>query len=420
MLATAGTVNRAEIPTEIQKLAEALGRIHGGTTLTMEAKGWHIYVACPHCLEQEGDRELGKRHLSLNADRFYGRGRFAQVKGTYDADWSGLCMKEDKAYSVSTLLNMKPVQERGYTPQGDCGVRVQTKERFLIDDGRGNMIPEHPGLTRSILDLPDDHVAVQYLKGRGYDLQSLWNQFQCSWCYQETPERREPVKRFYRKLPGGFKDTPQGRIIFFAYVKGVQVAWQGRIPDKVEGGIHYYWSPYEDRWAPVEVQVGVKDGKPVWALLPPFNTKPPYTWDNPEWEISKYKTARDAARNEMLLGLDAALEWNRLHGREHNALGIGTEGPLDAGKLGSPAVALCGKFLSENQAKLIVANFKEFCYLGDSDEAGKKAAVKVKAELGMRMKLHMITLPAHVKDVGELSILEAKILVAPYTKTLDF
>jgi hypothetical protein len=415
-LTTVGDLKPQEVPKEIMRLAEQLAHVHGAPLLTSEKSGRHIYIASPAALEIYGAEELEKRNLTINADKHFGIGKWKQFAGTYDADLVGYCFKTQTPYRVSSLLAMLPLDLRGYPMSS--GVQLQVRERFLVDDGRGNMIPDHPGQVVSITQLPSDHVAVRYLLDRRYNLANLEAQFGCAYCYRENSERwlgkDDPANLKYRPLPGGFKDTPQGRIIFYAYINGVQVGWQARVIDKWVGDCHYYWHPYDNCWALVEIKVGVSaTGKAITMACPPFDTKPPFTWENPKWDISKYKTGKGVSRSELVMGLDAAVAWNLVQGRRFNRIGIGSEGPLDAGRFRPPAVALIGKELSNAQVKLIIKHFDQFIWAGDDDVAGRKASLKVRAELGPKMVLHEVTLPFG-KDPGELADDIAHNLVAPY------
>jgi hypothetical protein len=67
---TTGTLTSAEIPVDIRALAGALAQRHGDVTIAMEARGTHLYLACPDCQEKEGDKELRGRHLAVNADQY--------------------------------------------------------------------------------------------------------------------------------------------------------------------------------------------------------------------------------------------------------------------------------------------------------------------------------------------------------------
>ena len=103
---TSGELTTSEIPKDIQNLAEALAKIHGSVVVLREEHGLHIRFASPICLAQEGRRELDKRHLYVNAERYFGMGQWAPRRGTYDADMSALCMKTQRPYSLTKLLSM--------------------------------------------------------------------------------------------------------------------------------------------------------------------------------------------------------------------------------------------------------------------------------------------------------------------------
>jgi len=424
LITTAGEIRRTEVHPEIMRLAKQLAEKHGQVMISREASGCHLYMASPIVLKTEGVRELEKRHLAVNADRYFGLGAWRGTAGTRDLDMSAMCMKTETPYRVSVLRAMLPIQDRGF-PDVVAGVEVRVKERYLVPDGNGNLVPESPGTVIPITQLPSGHPAKDYLIGRGYDLQRLEAQFHCGYCSAELPERHTVEngipKKFYAPLPGGWKDTPQGRIIFYFMVRGAPVAWQARIIDKMIGACHFFWHPYSQTWDLVEVQVGKKpDGKPIWQLAPPFNTQPPHDWKNPAWEPSKYKTAKDAERNQMVGGLDAAVEWNKANRPPGEAIAVGCEGPLDCARIGPPGLCLAGKFLSDPQVKLICSHFQSLVWVGDDDEVGRKASLRIRAELGPRLKLHEITLPQGAKDLGELTNEQAAMLFSSYLGTPKF
>lgn len=416
LIATAGDVRRSEVPKEIMRLAEKLSQIHGTVIVSRESSGCHLYMASPIGLEQDGARELEKRHLAVNADKHFGFGVWKSSWGTYDPDLCAMCMKTEKPYRVSDLKNMAPIGQRGHNSVSEVQVRV--KEKYLVSDGKGNMVPEAPGTVVPITSLPANHPAVEYLTNRPggpFNLKRLEEQFNCGYCTAELPERHEELdgipKKFYPPMPCGWKDTPQGRIVFYCMINGAAVAWQARILEKIVGNLKMFWHPYAQTWDVVEMKIAGK-----WQKMPNFDNQPPFTWKNPEWNPSKYKTAKDAARNQMVGGLDAALAWNVTNRPRGQYIAVVCEGPLDAGRAGSPALFLAGKFISEPQVKLITANFQEVVWVGDDDEVGKKASIRVRAELGPKLKLHEAFLPEGAKDLGELSDNQAQELLGPYLK----
>ncbi len=220
-MTTTSTIKpRLEAPPEVQILAEALSARHGDVSVRFESSGLHLYMAAPCELESDGRIELEKCHLAVNADRFLRRGRFAAMPRTVNEDRSAQCMKCGKGYLVSRLLAWPKLDDRGIKDTTHK-VKVSSATACLVDDGRGNKIPPPPGRCRLITELPHDHVAVQYLVGRQYDLPTLVRQFRCSYCEEELPEDHE-LGIGYRRLAAGFNDTPQGRIIFFGDIDGVQ------------------------------------------------------------------------------------------------------------------------------------------------------------------------------------------------------
>jgi hypothetical protein len=105
---TTGALANADVPHDVRSLAGALSQLHGDVSLAQEARGIHLYLACPDCLENDGDKELRARHLAVNADRYTGSGSWAGLIGTYDMERSCMCMKTEKTYLVATLTLPKP------------------------------------------------------------------------------------------------------------------------------------------------------------------------------------------------------------------------------------------------------------------------------------------------------------------------
>src|SRR5690349_6204924 len=58
------------LPQQVKELANKLAAIHGSIDVARESSGTHLYCACPRCLALDGERELLKRHLAVNADKF--------------------------------------------------------------------------------------------------------------------------------------------------------------------------------------------------------------------------------------------------------------------------------------------------------------------------------------------------------------
>jgi hypothetical protein len=370
---------------DIAKLANALSKIHGTVDIRHETSGIHLYFASPACLAQFGRGELFKKHLALNADKYFGTGKYKGRFGTYDNDLSALCMKLHKAFKVSTLLSMPPLDARGY-PDAVSAVR-EGKPKRLVDDGFGHMVPEPPGKVISIIDLPEDHVAVSYLRQRGFmDLHRLWHQMACCYCVEELPEDKT-LGRYYRKLPGGFKATPQGRLIFFAFINGIRKSWQARLIDYVDDKkIRWVLHPYTGMFTPV-----TQDNVPFANMVDAVR-------DVSITEIPKYLNASGSSRNEVLFGYDAAVRYAAEHRLRSCAL---VEGPLDAAKAGPPCIAVTGKFFSDQQAALIRAKFSHVLYIPDSDAAGSMATEYVRKQLATYVDFDILPVPYSCKDMGE-------------------
>jgi DNA primase len=117
------------------------------------------------------------------------------------------------------------------------------------------------------------------------------------------------------------------------------------------------------------------------------------------------------ARNDTLMGVDAAIEFNQKLGLKKYSACI-VEGPLDAGRIGPGAIALLGKYMSERQAALLVSKFKKLIVVADNDKAGKEMANRIKYLMSeRRVELAFVDIPACYKDVGDMSYADALDLV---------
>lgn len=394
-----------DIPDDVMRLAEALSRKHGQVTVALESGGLHLYMASPAKLAEVGDKELRSCHLAVNADRFFGRGeKWSKIVGQYDNQRSAMCMSTSTPYTVADLLDMPPLEARGIRASQE-GVKVQNVVRYLVPDGQGNMVPEGPGEIVRLTQLPEDHPGVVYLKSRNYSLPLLETQFNAHYCVKELPmDADENVRRFYRRLPLLGSDTPQQRIIFFAYERGVHLGWQGRVLDyENDRGERWVLHPYDNQWYHVETRNSQGKMIPVPAIA----------MSDLEWKLSKYKFGRSCQRNSMIMGLDAAVEWNQMMGMKRRTAILG-EGPLDAGRWGPPAVALLGKFMSPNQAEVLIRNFDQVLYVSDSDSYGRKSRERVSQLLYGKIEIELLDLPAGKKDPGDLTPDEAWAMVKPF------
>lgn len=399
---TSESLSESEVPRKVMMLANVLARIHGEVIIRNEAHGLHLYMASPIALERDGSIELQSKHLTVNADKHLGLGQFRNKIGTYNKEAVGKCHKYDVTYTVTQLKQMPPLEKRGIK---DVSHKVRNnavdREKYLIDDGKGNRIPMHPGLVTPIQDLPDDHAVIEYLNRRNYSIDTLVRQFRTSYCFAETPEQKD-IKLYYRRLPGGFKDTPQGRVIFHIDVKGVQEGWQARILEKIEGDKKYFWHPYQNEWVLGFIKLGE-----IWQLRPDWQ-KEPYPW-----KPSKYRTGNGTQRSRVVMGYDAAVDWNERVGTKE-PFAILVEGPLDAARFGPPGIAFLGKYLNEEQGKLIARKFKKVIYITDSDASGLQSKKSIIRSLAGKVDLHEAVVPKGVKDVGEMMKGDAWGLIRPF------
>jgi hypothetical protein len=60
------------VPEESRRLADRLSAVHGDVHLANEASGWHLYMASPLLIAQGQKNEVHKRHLAVNAARYFG------------------------------------------------------------------------------------------------------------------------------------------------------------------------------------------------------------------------------------------------------------------------------------------------------------------------------------------------------------
>ena len=392
--------------TLLQKLTAKHGPMLGGRPMR-EARGVHAYFACPECLKTDGVVELQSKHLAINLDRCLVRGlRWRCKAGTFNADRSASCMKRGHSFGVLELTEMAPLSERCSWAPGAIITPTTIREVHLVDDGRGNMIPEHPGKVIPLPLLPDDHPAIEYVKSRGFTSRGLFSQFRASYCLEEKIED-EIAERYYKRFSGGFKATPQGRLIFYLDELGVQRGWQGRVLEKVDGNRKLWWHPYDGCWTVVAEREG--EAQP-WKLKEKYDTG-----DHKSLlKFPKYQIGSGTRKSLYFLGFDSCLKWHRENGRERKRVAILCEGALDAARLGMPAMCVMGKNLSPDQIRLLQKNFHTVVWVGDNDVIGKQATEKVKRLIPSALDFHTVDVPGDFKDLGEMPEAEAKSLIEKF------
>lgn len=420
---TTGVDGSLQLPREVSVFVQNLASRHGGGILRNESNGLHLYIACPECLKNYGTRELQAKHLAINIDKCFGLNKFAAYQKSRSATSQGvrndlvaLCHKTNKGYSTKQLMAMPKIEERGIKAM-QKEVTMAASKAILIKDEQGNYIPYPPGKITPITELQENHPALEYLRSRNYDIQSLWEQLGASFCYEETPgdtsstPEENKIGVYYRRMPDGWKDTPQGRIIFFADIRNTRKGWQARLLEKKMDGWKWYYHPYREEWVAVEKEIS--PGK--------WEVREDYRDEKYQWKPSKYRMAtgtdmsKGVGRSSILMGFDAALKWNK----DHNTkipFAVLVEGPLDAGRIGAPALAMLGKYLSDQQAALLRV-FKKIIVVLDNDDAGQSGLVRVKNIFAeKRMEFEVCYVPAPFKDVGEMTTKAAWEMLEPVIK----
>lgn len=416
---TSGSITLSRVPKVIMRLAERLAAKHGTVTIADEASGIHIHLADPEELIASGPKELQSRHLAINAEKYFGIGRYdvdefptRENKDLYAKfrvhDKEVPCavsMKTGKTYRVEDLLNMPNLQSRSslFKNVSSGKVIVGANKRLLVPDEFGNMVPEWVGEAVPLTSLPANHPAITYLTSRGFDPARLEEQFEACYCTKEKPESRGEG-RYYSRLPGGMKNTPQGRIIFSVRMEGVRWGYQSRYIDIWAGDNQFFWS-HNHRWELIRKR------------LPDGSIQEKYPADTrfPKgFAPHKYMNATGSERNKLLMGFDAAVasQKDKPFNQRYCVL---VEGPLDAGKIGPPGIALLGKSMSDFQAAAIRKNFSKVFTMMDNDTAGRQCFAKIHAKLP-NIEIVDIKVPDHVKDVGDLSYEEVANLLKPYTE----
>jgi hypothetical protein len=386
-------MNDIKLDPRYQKVVERILQIHGKARVARENKGLHVYFPSPECLRRDGVIEMLKSHGAVNLDRYFGEGKFAQLTAE-ERDVSGFCMKYSIPLKMSELLTMPPVTVR--FPDAEKLVKfkasisdVDVREKQVCD-AYGQWVPAPPGNVIPLTSLPSDHPAVVYCTSRGYNIERLVRDFSAGFCTQETPERT--YRKYYRRGPNNWRDTPQCRLIIYGMIFGSAHAWQARILERYDEttGWKYFLHP-DGFWDPVICGRDPHTGKE--RIRPDYLADPDRSWK----EISKYRSADGMIRNKVVIGFDAALA--SVQGKSFRPV-ILCEGPLDAAKLGPPAVALTGKFVSIDQKNLLAKYFTHFACCYDNDEGGDQSDKYFEAAFSSMGGRHFRP-PKHRKDLGE-------------------
>lgn len=399
-----GALGKGDIHPKIIALAEDLARIHGPVNISSGSSGIHIDIPDPEVLMEDGLKELNRKRLSINAEKYFGIGRYdvdeyptPENRQLYRDFRSKnfevpcvLCMKTKKRWTVAQLLGMLPLKRRLPHIKVSHRVTIGSMCKDMVYDENGNIVPNWVGDTIALTKLPKDHPAVQYVLNRGYSPEVLESQFEACYCYKCLPEDRS-LGRFYPKLPGGMRQCHQGRIILTIRMNGVRKGYQSRIIDKVENGNYYIWSS-EEKWLLIK---RMRSDGMLEELYPATEIFPR------GFDVAKYLNASGSKRNELLMGYDAAVKFNEGRPYKHSYC-ILCEGPMDAARLGPPAIAILGSSLSEMQATFLRDKFGYICTCMDKDKAGQACLEVINKRIPERVGYDVI-LPDGVKDAGDIA-----------------
>lgn len=407
---TTGTINAADIPEEIVALAENLSYIHGQVKITSEASGRHLYIPDPELIAQDGEKELFSKHMAINADKYFGFGQwdvdkyptkenqelYRKYRSQEKEVPCAMSMKTGKRASVGDLLHMLPLEKRL-----DYNLRIPAQriitgdavsDKHLVYDADGNLIPELPGKMVGLTMLPEAHPALEYLRQRGINPLLAERQYGVTYCSETYPEDRS-VGRVWSRLPGGFKNSPRGRLIFpMQDANGVCRGWQARAIDvKDKYSNRWFWTDQES-WLQID-----RDGKDLFV-----------TEEDQQGfkRLRKYLNARGMARNSTLFGIYQAIQFTESLPEEQRICYL-VEGVMDALKGGPPCIAILGKSLSNEQAAVIREHFTRVVVVADVDAAGESMARCIAQRLE-DMPIEMATLPEGKKDLGDCSYEEAE------------
>jgi hypothetical protein len=288
------------VPEQITKLADQIARQQNCMVrLAKERSGYQIYMPCPACLHTHGKEELRDPKYAINLSKYFGIGDEFRHLQTKDADGfsplddmydeavndernhkTGICMRTWQSsnphrFPVEELLRMDTITARHPDIHTSykllSGADGAEKESHWMEDPiSGKLCPPPAGEIVPLSELSPYHPARWYMETyRKFDIKRLEELYRCGFCIKEHPESKIH-KIWYPRFPGGWKDTPQGRIIFHSLIDGVPLTWQGRwIEVESEDGLTKRGlNPYTFQWDVVATRATAKQ---AWIPHPPFD-----------------------------------------------------------------------------------------------------------------------------------------------------
>ncbi len=425
------------IPEEITRLADQIARQQNCMVkLSRERSGYQLYMPCPACLHTHGKAELRDPKYAINLSKYFGIGDefrhlrtkdssvFSPVDAAYDDAVNdernmktGVCMRTWQSpaphrFPVEELLRMSTITARH--PDIHTSYKLlsgadgaEREAHWMEDPVSGKMCPPPAGEIVPLSELSPMHPARWYMESyRKFDIKRLEELYRCGFCVKEHPESKFH-KIYYPKFPGGWKDTPQGRVIFHSLHGGVPLTWQGRYIEVVseDGLTKRGLNPYTFQW---DVLATRATAKQAWIPHPPFDEVDED--GNLKFDPSKYKTAKHSFRE--LMGWDAAVARADADS-DPIRWAVLTEGPLDGGRIGAGGLILMGKSLSQENAVKIAGNFHLVLTAFDNDRPGKEATAKISAVLhGSKSRNPIIAYVGAMeiptgKDLGEMNQADA-------------
>lgn len=413
-LETACIAKNIALPDKYKSLITILLKTHFVGKLSVKPNGdIELAIPDPVLLHNDGPKELSSKHLYVNLTKYL----------EHDFKSAARCVKTGVVYNIDTLKYMDPLECRGpvlgWDPKKYMEIYSRHTDRLFISPlSYANVASEFsdttkdcmkPGTLIPVTELPEKHIARTYLNDRGFhDMQSLYDQFELSFCTAETPQWKhlttdntEDTLRKYKIDPLGF--TPQGKLIFFVKQFGIAKTWQARIIEHTIGPQKYVfnWEVDEDPKGLFNRWVHAATLNPETGKYEPINHKFKSLLKR------KYIICPGTVSSDCLMGFDAAIAWNKKHrpnAWDQKVIGI-AEGPLDAARMGPPFCAIMGSTLSLSQMKLISNNFGKLIYARDHDTAGLSMQKRLEQCIDSLIGVEIVEMqyPEHYKDLGSIT-----------------